>query len=309
MKKNTIILAATGLIFSLSGCSFDDGTTVNVKTSLVSTTLASADGTRGLETSGCGGSYVACITPDSVTGKAYYAGMIVGTSNGLSLGPMIGSVRDPSTATAFADSDLQAFDFSQQLAITGSPTLGGPIPYPADSLAYITQFHVYFGFVDTKLTLGSSEGHSFAGIHMIRQVMADITGTDFKKGDLLYHSGATGDFMWCVDGSGCSSSTRPTTPISNSTIASYSSTDPGNKTIPSFFMSPTSSTIQVKKSDLTNPANTNTFKVDITMTNGIKFTTAASSWSSIDKMVAAFRLPASPGDSNSGFSAAITYTP
>ena len=308
-------LCIIGLTSVLYACGVLDGSSnVSVKTKLVSSSLSGSrnlGADRTLETTGCGGTFVACITPDTVTGKAYYAGMIVGggeaSSQGLSLGPMIGEVVDPSKASAFEDSELIAFDFSQQLVLNGSPSLGGPIPYPDDAGAFITQFHVYFGYVDTTITLENGEGQP--GIHVIRQVMADVTGTELKKGDLLYHADGATDFKWCVSGAGCTEATRPTTPVVNSTIATFSQTNEGNKTIPSFFMLPTSSTIQVKKSDLENKANTNNFTVDISMTKGIKFTTEPINWVTLDQMVAAFRLPADPGDSTAGFTAAITYTP
>lgn len=294
-----------------------DGETVNVKTSLVSTTLASSRAARGhLSTTGCGTGYSACLTPTNVTGKAYYAGMIVGGGNtgedGLSLGPMIGEVRDPSTATAFSESELKDVDLSQQLTATGKPTLGGPIPYPSDAAAYVLNFHIYFGYVDIKFALDVTDPDvdpALEGTHTIRLVMADITGTDMKKGDLMYKSGS--DYVWCISGTGCTSTTRPTSPIQYTSVATFIGTGPGNKTIPSFFMKmPSNATaVQVKKSDLTNTANTNTFKVDFDMAKAIKFSTAPSAWSRFDQIVSALRIPAEPGDDSSAFTATITYTP
>jgi len=309
-----------GVLVLILGCDKDgDSTTIDSATKFISNTLATSLASRrpfqsrGLSTSNCGSSYQACITPTSVTGKAYYSGMIVGRTNGLSLGPMIGTVKDPSQATTFSQSELLEIDLGQKIQNTGKPTLGGPIAYPEDSNAYVQSFHVYFGWVDTTFALTSNDTGVPAtaqGSHVIRQVMANITGTEYQKGDLLYRTTSESAFKYCVSGSGCTSTTRPTTPITNSTIASYASTSEGNKVIPSFYINPDSSTVQVKKSDLENPASTNVFTVDIAMNNGVKFTTAASNWATLDKLVEAFRLPAEPGKSNSGstFTATISYS-
>lgn len=312
-----LMLLSPLLFFSSCG----NSETVNASTKLVSTTLSGARNVRAARatletgTSTCGSGNEACITPDEVNGKAYYAGMIVGATNGLSLGPLIGSVEDASKATAFAESELLAFDFGEQLAMTGAPSIGGPIPYPADADAVVREFHVYFGYVDVTFTLAAGGSISaLAGTHVLRQVMADITGTDMKKGDIMHRMESETDFKWCVTGSpgNCSQTTRPASPLQNSEIASFSQTEEGNKTIPSFFFKQPAAaeTIYIKKSDLTNPASTNTFTVDITMTRGLKFVATPASWSdNVAAMAASFRLPADPGDDEAGFTATITYTP
>lgn len=307
----------------LNSCDIGGGETVNVKTSLVSTTLAtnSREPDRShlsTGTSTCGAAYAACVTPINVSGKAYYAGMIVGgggtSEPGLSLGPMIGTVRDPSQAVSFSESGLSDLDLSQQLVATGSPSLGGPIPYPSDTAATVQNFHVYFGYVDIKFKFDSEDPDvitSLEDTHIVRLYMADIDGTSYKKGDLLYKNAAGSDFKWCVSGSLCAETTRPSSPIQYTAVANFSSTNEGNKTIPSFFMKMPSnaSPVQVKKSDLTNAANTNTFKVDFAMAKAIKFATAPSVWSRIDQVVSALRLPADPGSDSSAFTVTITYTP
>ena len=270
-------------------------------------------------TAECGTGYEACVTPINISGKAYYAGMIVGGGGasaepGLSLGPMIGSVRDPSQATAFALSELTDLDLSLQLVATGSPSLGGPIPYPSDAGAYVQNFHVYFGYIDIKFELAASDPNvasAVYGTHTVRLCMADITGTDYQKGDLLYKSASDSEFKWCVSGSGCGETARPSGPIQYESVVNFTNSGEGNKTIPSFFMNLASdaSPVQVKKSDLTDAANTNTFKVDFEMAQAIKFMTAPEDWSRIDHVVSALRLPADPGSSSSAFTATITYTP
>ncbi len=300
-------------LITVVSTSCSKGTTVKAATKLLSTTLTGGRNLRSertlvTDTATCGTGFSACITPDGVVGKAYYAGMIVGKDHGLSLGPLIGTVTDASKATDFSESELLEFDFSQQLVLTGAPVIGGPIEYPADDQAYVQNFHVYLGWIDTTFTLAIGEG--IIGTHVIRQVMADIAGTDMKKGDKMYRLSTDTDFKYCVTGSGCTGTTRPASPVQDSAIASFTNTSEGNKTIPSFFVDLAAGTeVQIKKSDLTSAASTNTFTVDFAMTNGVKFTTAASEWATTDKLVSAFSLSAKPGDDDSAFTATITYTP
>jgi len=302
------VLAVASLAPLLPSCGSSE--TVAVSTTFLSSTLATRS---DFATSGCdttSTTFAACITPTSVTGKAYYSGMIVGTTNGLSLGPMIGTVEDPSKATAFSESELLDIDLGTQIKNTGSPTLGGPIPYPADAEAYVQNFHVYFGWFDVTFTLaGGNPNGAVDGTHVFRQVMADITGTEMKKGDVMYKASGDTTFKWCTT-AGCAHDTRPTSPIQNSAIANFSSTNEGNKTIPSFFMAPpTGATpVQITKTDLTSKTSQNLFTVDVTFTKGIKFATNGALWTTPDKIAADLRFAAEPGSSTGGFTAAITYT-
>ncbi len=306
--KTALRLLTVGLLPLLVSCG--SGDTVNVSTTFISTTLATRS---DFTISGCGSvgstTVLACITPTAIGGKAYYAGVIVGTTNGLSLGPMIGTVEDPSKATAFAESELLTVDLKQQIKNTGNPTLGGPIPYPADDQAYLREFHIYFGWMDVTFTLsGGVPNGAVDGTHTFRQVMADISGTEYKKGDILYKASGSDTFKWCRTGLGCNDTTRPATPVVNAAIAAYSTTEAGNKTIPSFFMSPPSDAtpVQVKQADL--KAGTSVFTIDISSTLGIKFTSTGATWTTVDQIASELLFSAQPGSSTSGFTATITYT-
>jgi hypothetical protein len=302
---------AVALAAVLTG-SCDSNSSVTVNTKLTSTSLAESRSRATLTTSGCGTGYAACITPTAVTGKAYYAGMIVGSSNGLSLGPLLGSVEDPSEAESFTSTELIEFDFSEGLTSPGSPSLGGPIPYPADDAAYVQNAQIYFGWVDVTFELSTVDNGvnpALDNTHTIRIVMADVTDLGYTKGDVLYKDSDDTAFQWCTVGAGCTLTTRPASPLQISAIASYSNTeDQGNPTIPSFYaeLETGHTPVQVKQTDLTT--KTLTFTWDFDMGDGVKFVLNPTGLTTVYDLVSNVRLPAEPRDEDAAFEVEITVT-
>lgn len=310
MFRTISVFSATAImLFTIGSCTSGSSTTVNTK--LTSSSLAAAGSRATLTTSGCGTGYAACITPTSVTGKAYYAGMIVGSSNGLSLGPLLGTVEDPSDATSFTSTELIEFDFAEGLTKPGSPSLGGPIAYPSDEQAYVQNAHIYFGWVDVTFELTAANGVPVAlrDTHTVRIVMANVSDLGYTKGDVLYKDSNDTEFLWCTSGAGCTHTTRPGSPLQISAIASYANTeDEGNPTIPSFYaeLETGHTPIQVKQSDLTS--KTLTFTWDFNMADGVKFVLNPTGLTTVYDLVSNVRLPAEPRDEDAAFEVEIAVS-
>jgi hypothetical protein len=311
MKKTHFVFCF--IVLSVFACSIDDAS----KRISANTTLKSSDLTSGsppsilrqnLETADCSGSADGCLTPDSVTGVVYYAGIQVGINgSGYSLGPIVGNITDPSPITSFPQEDLLNFDLGEQLTVAGTIVCCEGASFPEDSRAYARAIEIYFGYIDTTFTLSEVDGVAvdLVGTHTIRTVYGDIDGTDFKKGDLLYKGSGETDFKWCTPTEGCTLTTRPSTPIQYDTVVNYSGSEDGlgNQTIPIFSADLTTEEIQLTESEVL--ANSWTFTIDFDMTNGVIFTQDITEATQIYELVHAFQLAAEPGDSDNGFTATL----
>ncbi|MGK5086665.1 hypothetical protein WDW86_03840 [Bdellovibrionota bacterium FG-2] len=315
MSKFTILL---GTILVLAGLSINScgllnrSTTVTSSTQLTSKTL-SASAITHKETMYASASTCAsgktCITPTAVTGKVHYAGIIVGagTENGTSLGPILGKDERPDQGTAYADADLEDFDFSKGIKSTAATASagGGPEGYPADDKATAGNINLYFGYMDFSFSVDSG---TLSGAHTIRLIMADITGTEYKRGDLLHKGASEASFFWCTTAAGCTHTTRPTTPLTYSAVANFTNTNGrGNMTIPAFFVNLSNATpVLLKKTEL---ATGNwLFKVDFSITNGLVFSSDPTSLTTVPSLISAFSIPQDPGSESTGFTAELSVT-
>jgi len=258
--------------------------------------------------SDCGDDFTHCITPTNMTGKIYYSGIMVGETNGYSVGPIIGTIEDPSTITSFPPDDLYNFDFDAQTSNTGQISCCEGTTYPDDDDAIAVRIESYFAYVDVTFELSTDDGidEALDGSHTIRTVYGDVDDSEYTKGDLLYKV-ADDDFRWCTIASGCTHTTRPTSPLQDSTVTSYSGSEDGlgNQTIPTFSANLTSaSQIQLTESDILN--NAYTFTIDYQMGDGVVFTSDLTDETTLAGMVSIFRLAAEPGSESNGFTASLT---
>jgi len=321
-------LAAVPLLLIHQGCGNLSlrGDPIAAKTKLISESLTSLTvGPNGLRirpphyaiSTDCAGTGRTCITPIAVTGMAYYAGLMVGSGEqgGYSVGPIIGEVIDPSQAESYTTSELIQFDMADQLQIDGSPTCCGGSPYPEDDRAILSYVHIYFGYLDNTIEFTSSDGVATAlvGKHIIRTIYADITDTEFKKGDLLYKGPNDSEFLWCTSSDGCTLSTRPSNPIQYAEVADYTNTGQGSKNIPEFAIQLTAGHTDIKltSTDLLDKTITWTFTVDFDITNGVQFASNPTTLTKVTELVSAFRLVASPqgrngSDADAQFKATVT---
>ncbi len=306
---------------SSSGGDSGSGSSTNGSTTtiLVSSSLAENGGNgtmrsiaRGLSTNCSSSEAAACITPSQVSGKAYYAGIFVGTQLGYSVGPILGNIKDPSQATSFQQSELYDFDLSTGIQTPGSPVCCGGSPYPADEEAFVTSFHVYFGYIDSTFTLDESDGVSaeLQGTHTIRLVYGDVEGTDLEQGDLLYQGASDTTFKWCTTESGCIHETRPENPIQHFEISRYSAEQEDTPGLPSITaeLAEGHSSIQLTEASMLDVTKKRVFTVDVHMDNGIFFKVDPQTMGSISELVAAFELSAETSRQATGFSVNITMT-
>lgn len=293
MRTIEILCLFCATFFLAISC-LDSDNTIPASGKLISSTLESA--IPGLlkqkAQAGTCASGKTCVTPTNVTGKLYYAGIMVGNESGYSLG-FIGPL-DPSGTAGITDSttELEDFDLAEEATISGSGmTCCGGSPYPADTDAYVTRIEILFGYVDTVFTVSSG---TLSGAHTIRVVYSDITDLGYTKGDMLYKD--TDDaFKWC-DSTGCSHTTRPTSPYQNSEVVDYAGSEDGmgNQIIPSFAAHvPEADRYLLTQTELL--ANSWVFTIDFTMTNGIAFAEDPTTLTTTAELVQHFDLSAEPG--------------
>lgn len=317
MRHTAMVIMILALL-SLGGCFSSGGTEVTnpprpTTTKLISSSLADALSLSTLSlpslvSSDCLTTVTQCVTPSNLSGKVYYAGLGVGTGDSYSLGPIIGSITDPSVATSFPQEDLQDFDLTEELSLEGNISCCGGVPYPRDEEAIVRTVHIFFAYADAVLTLTSEDGVSgdLVGTHTIRTVFGDIDGTDFKKGDLLYKGEGDTAFVWCTSEGGCIHAERPENPIQEPVIASYDSPERvGNQTIPSFFANLPENHEEIRITEEQAKNNSFAITIDFDMTNGVGFTSNLSPLTRVEEMVGVFRLVASPQDQDNSFTATI----
>jgi hypothetical protein len=256
------------------------------------------------------GEFDECITPDNIAGTIYYSGIMVGDTEGYSVGPIVGDVLDPSLETSFPLIDLYEFDFADGVGIDGSIVCCEGSPFPADEDAITSRIESYFGYIDTTFTLSEDDdvAEDLVGTHIVRTVYADIDGTDYVQGDMLYSENGV-DFYWCTVADGCTFDSRPSDPIQYDDIVNYAGTPDGlgNQTIPTFSIDITAaSQMELTETDLTE--NSWEFTVDFDMGDGVVFTESLADQETIADLVSIFHLAAEPGQSGSGFSATLSAT-
>jgi hypothetical protein len=308
---------------SLLGCGSAGGggtSTSTASTKLSSTSLSAslsasllqAMGLQAALSSSCGSSAVNCVTPDNVTGKVYYSGIMVGDISGYSVGPIVGTVVDPSTITSFDPATFLDFDLNQQLAVAGSFQCCGGTAFPVDENAVAQRIESYFPYVDVVFTLTTDDGvaEAVAGTHTVRVVYGDIDGTEMQKGDMLYKGASDTDFFWCTVADDCTHATRPASPLQNATVANYTGTSDGlgNQTIPTFSIQLADATSKISMTETEVKANNWTFTIDFSLANGIIFSEDLTTKTSIAEMVQVFDLAAQPGQNDGGFTATLSAT-
>ncbi len=316
LKQTMYCLSLVVCVCLLFACDHFGAKTIPASTALISTSLAGSSDELNEKTkysvfqsTECS-EFAECVTPDNVSGKVYYAGIMVGTgSTGYSLGPIIGDVIDPSQTGSFSPTELLDFDMAQQITADGSMTCCEGSPYPPDEEAYARAVEILFGYVDVDFSLeDSSTNKAVSGEHTVRTVYGDITGTEYKKGDLLYLDKEDNLFKWCTPEAGCTHVSRPENPLQYEDVANYSGTPDGvgNQIIPSFAAElPTDHpSIQLTESDVLS--HSWMFTIDFDMTGGVVFTDNLTSTSTISDLVRAFRLAAAPGSRESGFTVRLT---
>ncbi len=320
MGNNTYRAVLLSILLVVScicaSCDLFGGKKIPVSTKLVSSTLAEMpEGYEfrlaASELSADCAEYDACMTPDTVFGKVYYAGIMVGMDTGYSLGPIIGDVIDPSPTTSFKQSELLDFDLYTQLDIEGSIQCCEGSPYPSDDNAYVRAVEILFGYVDTTFTLEEAAVHAdIAGTHVIRTVYGDVDDTELQKGDVLYRRSLDEDFKWCTETEGCIHTSRPADPIQNDDIADYTGTPDGlgNQVIPSFSAELAQGHDPVQLTESAILGNSWQFVIDFDMTSGVAFTLHPSKINTIAELVTSFKLAAEPGHQDIGFTVTLTAT-
>jgi len=286
--------------------------TIATQTKLISSSLASdtlnlTHTGRHLLSLDCQ-EFAACLTPTNISGKIYYSGIMVGDETGYSLGPIVGTVQDPSPTLSFDMAELYDFDFANALSVSGGFTCCEGSPYPADSDAIAVRIESYFAYVDISLTLTEADGVSaeLAGAHTIRTVYADINDTEYQQGDFLYEV-TSGDFRWCTLADGCVHSSRPADPLQYAEVTNFAGTPDGqgNQVIPTFAVQINpDSQISLTESEVL--ANSWEFTIDFDMGDGVIFTQPLSEIGSIAELVSVVQLAAEPGNSQSSFSADLS---
>ena len=333
------------LALTLAKCS--DGNkepgTISLSTTLTSDNLASTNNQAlGRSMTGhCGENSPLnyCLTPVNVSGMVFYLGIMMGEATQNNPGynvPLISEYEDPSPFDEYdSATDLNLFDFAQELPVLGEVSCCGGIPYPSDSEAMSEKIESYFGFIDVKFTLNATDGVSsdLQGTHTVRTVYADITDLGYLKGDLLYSADEGATFSWCT-ASDCTQTSRPADALQVQSIADHINTDqPGSKEVPVFTVKLTDSTLicpdaycgdlaatpgSVITTGTSSPmyltetlltTMTFDFTVNFDSANAVGFTLASgetdlSSLTSLPELVAATRLPGDPADQeNTGLSA------
>lgn len=257
----------------------------------------------------CSSGLVHCVTPSNASGRVYYAGVMVGLQSGYSVGPIIGTVTDPSQITTFPTGSLLDFDLADQLTLDGGIVCCGGTSYPADSAAIVRAIEIYFGYLDATFALEAGDGINAAlvGTHTVRTVFGDVDGTEMKKGDLLYQGPGDDNFYWCTTDGGCVFSTRPDSPIQNADIVAYNGSGDGlgNQTIPIFSadLPEDHPTVILTESDVLD--NSLAFTIDFDMENGVGFSADLTTVDSIAEMIDSFELTAEPGSGDAGFTATV----
>lgn len=171
-----------------------------------------------IEDETCGVGRIICLTPETLAGRIYTGGMMVG-----------GTSRDvPGFAlTTIAPNDGErvrpdqgrggelTFDVAATTDLTGSYSCcGGPIPYPQGDAAAITRLELNFDYLDVTFTVPAEAGTALAGeTFVIRQVYVDTATADdvddiMIVGDKLIRSADETRFRWC-DSMDCDNYTRP----------------------------------------------------------------------------------------------------
>jgi hypothetical protein len=276
--------------------------TLSSNTTLKSTTLSSAKLMERATT--C--TTTTCTTPSNMSGKAYYAGIMITlnssgsnySSGGYSLGPILGNVSDPSKISKFTNSSLLDFDFASPKVLTGSPVCCGGTLYPPDAYSYPSSVEIYFAYIDTTFKITSG---TMAGTWVVRTYFGDIDGTDYKKGDLLIKSTTNtsySEFQY-ISTAGTASTTRPSSPIQYTPVSSFTPLSSlGNQTIPTFSVSLTNSNkVSFPKSEVL--ASKYSFEFDFTITNAITWgTTTPSTYTSPKDILTNFRFDTTFGSSN-----------
>ena len=204
---------------------------------LTSSTLSSPKAISGDLATTCPSGLAACLTPYSMSGQIYYAAAFVGASNPYRIGPIIGQMQDADEATEFASDSLFGFDVNEGTIMAGSPQCcdGDSPAYPSDAQALLQYLQFYFAYIDVGFILGSDDGvgKAIRGNHKIRVVFANITGTNFMQGDLLYKGPGGSKFKWCTS-EGCESENRPENPLQDKAITNFRGVKPYNQILPEF---------------------------------------------------------------------------
>ena len=102
-------LTACGAAGGLGGSSSSSGRAISATTTLTSSSLEGSETTNlsyALSSTNCGDEAEQCITPSNISGKIYYSGIMVGDTEGYSVGPIVGDIEDPSLVTSFPLEDF-----------------------------------------------------------------------------------------------------------------------------------------------------------------------------------------------------------
>ncbi|MBI5700887.1 hypothetical protein HZC34_03445 [Candidatus Saganbacteria bacterium] len=189
------------------GCSSIQSFLNQANTDMKSSTF-SALAALGLKTTGIvtvGGASYWGVTPSKITGKV--ATVFFPINNTEDEGVVVFGFYRPDLATSLTE--LKDFDLSQTTRLKGIMSkkpgyIGGPASMILMMYGY---FNVYFN-------QGSPEAE-----RVLRYAYA--TTGDYTKGDILLKNSTTGNFEWLNSSTGSLDSTRPSSPVANSTIKNW----------------------------------------------------------------------------------------
>jgi len=174
-------------------------------------TLASAGILDGV----CGDGQIICLTPETLAGRIYAGGLMVGGREGPGYHvTTIGATPEVLQRPDLGRGGTLTFDVASTTDFSGGYNCCGGSPYPEDDQALISRIEMTFDYLDMTFTVPAEAGDDLAGVtYVLRQVYVDTaTAPDVNGpmyiGDKLVRRADEQMFRWC-DADDCSHSERP----------------------------------------------------------------------------------------------------
>ena len=197
----------------------DAGAAATVRTyGDIATARTYGDIAADIEDETCGAGRIVCLTPETLAGRIYTGGMMVGGTSrdvpGFALTTIAANDGERVRPDQGRGGEL-TFDVAATTDLTGEYSCcGGPIPYPQGDDAVITRLELNVDYLDVTFTVPAAAGTALAGeTFVIRQVYVDTATADdvddtMILGDKLIRRADETRFRWC-DSMDCDHHPRP----------------------------------------------------------------------------------------------------
>jgi hypothetical protein len=312
-NKISVVLGSVGIVALFVSCGGGGGQVISNSALLLSTDYS---GLNFQTVAACGSSATTC-TPSGFKGRVFAASTML-SENG-----ELGKDTTGYAMTFLADSDavIERPDVgktgSLTFDLTAPATFSGKISIPTEDQMPanpgLSRVEIAFDYIDSTFELSGLGVTALNKTWTVRTIFVNsdtIGGKAVVGGDLLIKEAAAAEteFAWC-NASGCSTTTKPT---SHHTLASAiaalagAATREGNPNYAYYSVDfpEVVSTTYAEISDATR-----LWSLDFDITNAIKWTAAPSTFTTIEDILANFKLPyfcPDTGCDSSGITASLT---